>query len=171
MIYLLLFVFSSSGFASEIVEGPWIKGRKNDYRYVTQYEKINIKRPLNDFPWIEEDCHDNGNRFANWSKGHSYEITYNGALSFSLLGFFDVELGTERTKTIEFTFQRWVTPTLGIRARHVLHEEYEIWEGETRVEFRRDNSSFYGEKVYPFRLDKMNYGISVVRTNVEFCED
>lgn len=171
MVLAFLTLFSSFVFALERVEGPWIKGRRSEYRYVTIYGIKDVKRPLKNFPWIEEDCHDNGNRFANWSKSHSYEITYSGALSFSLLGFLDVELGNERTKTVEFTFQRWVTPTLGIKARHVLHEEYEVWEGETLVEYRSGDNSYVADKTYPFRLDKMNYGISVERTNVQYCEE
>jgi hypothetical protein len=173
MLNLSLFsiFISFSAFAGFRVEGEWIKTRKNEYRYVTNYEVKRVKRPLNNFPWIEEDCHDTGNRFASWSKTLTYELTYNGTLNFNLLGFFDVDLGKEKSKSIEFTFQRWVTPTLGIRARHVLHEEFEIWDGVTEVEFRHGNDVVVGEKSYPFRLNKMNYGISVERENVEICDD
>jgi hypothetical protein len=164
-----LFLISLS-FASLRVEGEWISKRKHDLRYVTIYKVKTIKKPLNNFPWIEEDCHDNGARFANWSKSLSYEINYGGSLSFNLLGFADIELGNERSKTIEFSFQRWITPTLGIKARHVLHEEYEVWEGETFVEYRYGELIEKGNKTYPFRLEKINYGISVVRTIIEKCD-
>ncbi len=170
-VFFLSILFSLKAIAVEKMEGEWIRGRRYDYRYVTSYEVKKVKRPLKNFPWIEEDCHDNGNRFANWSKSHSYEITYSGVINFNLLGFLDVEFGNEKTKTVEFTFQRWVTPTLGIKARHVLYEEYEVWEGITKVEYKFADHVEETEKSYPFKIDKMNYGISVVRTNLVNCEE
>ena len=167
---VISFLAISAAFASFKVEGEWISKRKYDYRFVTTYEVKQVKKPLNNFPWIEEDCHDNGARFANWSKSLSYEITYGGSLSFNLLGFADIDLGKERSKTVEFSFQRWVTPTLGLRARHTLYEEYEIWEGTTRREYRYGNHIEQGKKTYSFRLEKINYGISVVRNVIAQCE-
>ena len=157
--------------AGERVEGEWIKSRKSEYRYVTTYEVRRVKRPLNNFPWIQEDCHDSGNRFAGWSQTLSYEVIYSGSLNFNLLGFLDVDLGREKSKSVEFTFQRWITPTLGVRARHVLNEEFENWVGETKVEFRHEDKTTWGKKTYAFSLNKMNYGISVSREDVEFCEE
>jgi hypothetical protein len=167
--FILSLVFLPLTYAQFKVESDWITKKKYDYRYVTNYEVKTIKRPLKNFPWIEEDCHDQGNRFANWSKSMSYDIVYSGSLSFSLLGFLDIDLGKEKSKTVEFTFQRWVTPTEGIKARHVLHEEFEIWEGQTQVQYRYGNVIEIGNKTYPFKLEKVNYGISVVRVNVEEC--
>lgn len=165
----LLFV-ASPVFSKNVIEGDWIKTRRSEYRYVTTYEVKKVKKPLKNYPWIEEDCHDNGNRFANWSKSMSYDITYSGAVNFNLLGFFDLDLGTERSKTVEFNFQRWVTPTLGIKAKHVLHEEYEVWHGETRREYRVGDSTYMDDRAYPFKLEKINYGISVVRNIESYCE-
>lgn len=168
--FIIGLIFVSQAFAQFRAEGEWINKRKHQYRYVTNYEIKNVKRPLKNFPWIEEDCHDQGSRFASWSKSMSYEIIYSGSVSFDLLGFLDIELGNERSKTVEFTFQRWVTPTEGIRARHVLHEEFEVWEGETYIEYRNGDTIEIGLKTYPFKLEKVNYGISVERINVTSCQ-
>jgi hypothetical protein len=92
-------------------------------------------------------------------------------VNFNLLGILEVDLGAERSKTVEFSFQRWVTPTQGIRAKHVLHEAYEIWEGFTVKEIRIGDEIEESEVISPFRLYKMNYGISVVRTDVEICDE
>jgi hypothetical protein len=101
----------------------------------------------------------------------AYEIVYSGNVSFNLLGFLDLEFGKEKAKTIEFTFQRWVTPTLGLKARHILHEEFEIWEGETRKEYQSGSDLITKNKPTSFRLEKMNYGISVVREVLEVCPE
>lgn len=167
---IIMTILSLNSFASFKAEGEWIKKRKYDYRYVTEYDVITIKRPLKNFPWIEEDCHDQGNRFANWSKSMSYEIIYSGSVNFKLLGILDIDLGNERSRTVEFNFQRWITPTEGIKARHILHEEFEVWEGKTFIEYRYGDSIEVGEKFYPFKLEKINYGISVERVNVRSCE-
>lgn len=169
---LVLMIFPLQSFALETKEGEWIAGRKYDYRYITNYEVKNVSRPLSGFPWIEEDCHDEGGRFAHWSKSLSYEITYGGQLKFSLLGFVEIDFGAERSKAIQLTFQRWVTPTRGIRARHILTEEYQNWVGETQVEKRyTDGRTEMSNNKYPFKLSKMNYGISVEREVLEVCEN
>jgi hypothetical protein len=170
MLKLMILLLSFASIAEEKVYGEWIAKRKYDYRYVTTYKVKKVKKPLKDFPWIEEDCHDSGNRFANWSKSLSYDITYTGSVAFNLLGFLDIDLGGERSKTIEFTFQRWVTPELGIKARHILHEEFEIWEGFTQVEYRYGELIEPAETRTPFRLDNVNYGIFVKREILQRCE-
>lgn len=168
--FLALLWLPLTVFASESVTyGDWIEGRQYDYRYVTTYNIDTIARPITQYPWIEEDCHDEGQRFANWSQSMSYEIVYNGKISFSYLGF-GLELGGERSKVVEYTFQRWVVPTKGIRARHTLHEQFENWSGTTTVEYRyADGSVEKGEKTYPFNLTKMNYGLFVKRQILEVC--
>jgi hypothetical protein len=165
----LSLIISTNLFAQFSIQGEWIKKRKHELRYVSHYEVKKIKRPLVNFPWIQEDCHDQGNRFANWSKSLSYEIVYSGAISFNLLGLLDIDLGKENTKTIEFTFQRWITPTEGIKAKHVIFEEFEIWEGHTQAEYREGDNIERGEEVFPFKLQKINYGISVQRIETEDC--
>lgn len=154
---------------AETTVGPWNQGRRSTYRYVTEYTVKKVKVPLVDFPWIEEDCHDTGNRFANWVKSISYEIRYGGALNFSLLGFLEIDLGGDRSRTVEFTFQRWVTPTEGLRARHRLMENYEIWEGLTYIETQTAKGIQRSSEPYPFLLEKANYGISVDREVLEIC--
>ena len=165
---LMIMIIFSQAFAQIRVEGEWFKKRKYQYRYVTEYEVKTIKRPLKNFPWIEEDCHDQGSRFASWSKSMSYDIVYSGSVNFKLLGL-DIELGNERSKTVEFTFQRWVTPTEGIKARHILYEEFEVWEGKTYKEYQYGDVTELSEKTYPFKLERINYGISVERINVVEC--
>ena len=170
LLWVLFSIMSFSAWSMTTVTGPWIEGRRDTYRYVTTYEVTKIKRALTDFPWIEEDCHDQGNRFANWSKSLSYEISYEGRVNFNLLGFVGIEFGGARSRTIEITFQRWVTPTLGIRARHILHEEFEIWNGQTRKEYQVGERIEISENVTDFRLNKINYGVSVEREVLEVCE-
>ena len=171
IITAMIALYSINSFSEETVIGPWIKGKRYDYRYVTHYNIERVKRPMRNLPWIEEDCHDSGNRFANWSKTISYSLSYRGGLNFSLLGFLEIDLGAERSKTIDFTFQRWVTPTDGIRARHRLFEEFENWKGETQIEYRYpDQLIERGEKTYPFSLSNASYGISVEREIIQVCD-
>ena len=99
----------------------------------------------------------------------SYEISYSGAIGFNLLGIVEVELGADRSRTYEFSFQRWVTPTFGIKARHTLHEEYENWIGTTVKEFKYGEAIETSDRSTSFRLDKVNYGLSVVRTIIGEC--
>lgn len=162
-------LLSFTVFGSEKIEGPWLKARNYDYRYVTTYDVTNVKKPLKHYPWIEEDCHDQGARFASWTQTMSYEVSYNGSVGFNLLGIFEVELGSDRARTHEFAFQRWVTPTLGVKARHILHEEYEVWTGTTAKEYRYGSTIETDEKTTPFSLEKVNYGISVVRKITGEC--
>jgi hypothetical protein len=167
-------LFAASSLANEITldqrtVGPWIHSRKSTYRYVTEYEVKKIRKPLWGYPWIEEDCHDTGNRFANWAQTITYEVSYGGGLNFSLLGFFEVDLGGERSRSIEYTFQRWVTPTEGIRARHRLMENYETWEGTTYLEIQTPHGTQRTDRTFPFFLDRLNYGISVEREILEVC--
>lgn len=167
----LLFLATSAFATTETKYGEWVEGRRYDYRYITTFDTKRISHPMAGFPWIEQDCHDEGNRFANWSKNISYQVTYGGGLKFALLGFMEIDLTHDRSKTYEFTFQRWVVPTKGIKARNTLMEEYDVLEGETRVEYRySDNDTEMGEEVYPFKLSKTNYGISVKREVLEVCE-
>jgi hypothetical protein len=164
------FFFVTNSYA-EMIEGPWIKRGRKEFRYVTLYKVKKVRAPFPGVPWIEEDCHDQGTRFASWSKKHSYEITYSGSVDFSLLGFMDLGFGAEKSRSVEITFQRWVTPELGVKARHVLFEEYEIWEGKTFKEKLIDSEIIRDEDSYAFKLDKMNYGISVSRTVIEKCNN
>ena len=171
MPWLFASMFTFSSFATVTRTGEWIEGRSQDFRYVTTYETKKVIRPFQGFPQIEQDCHDEGQRFASWAKSVSYEIVYGGGLNFSLLGFVELDLGAERSKTVEFTFQRWVIPTKGLRARHTLMEDYEVWSGVTEVEFRNSDGTIKkGTKTYAFNLTRMNYGISVDREIIEVCE-
>lgn len=170
MLTLLVSFIFSSAFASQVSYGDWIEGRRYDYRYITNYEVKKISRPLKNFPWIEEDCHDDGDRFSNWAKTISYEMVYSGSISFELLGM-GLELGHERGQTVEFSFERWIHATKGIKARHTLFEEFENWTGSTSVEFRYpDGNHIMGKRTYPFSLEKVNYGLRVQREILEVCE-
>lgn len=170
MVLILLSLFSLRAIASHQTYGEWIEGRKSDYRYVTTYEVSKVSKPLKSFPWIEEDCHDDGDRFANWAKTISYEMIYSGNISFELLGL-GLELGGERGQTIEFSFERWIHATKGIKARHTLVEEYENWVGTTKVEFKYpDGTQVFGNKTYPFSISKVNYGLRVERKIIQLCE-
>lgn len=170
---MLYFVqlFLALAVQAETITGEWIQGRRQDFRYITDYEVKKVQRPFQGVPWIEEDCHDDGDRFANWSKSISYAITYSGGVSFELLGV-GLELGAERSRAVEIAFERWVHATRGIRARHVLYEQYETWEGTTRVEFMDEAGKITdGKNKYPFRLNRMNYGLFVKREILENCGD
>lgn len=168
--FLISFI-SSTAFASQTTHGEWIEGRRFDYRYITTYEVTTISRPLKNFPWIEEDCHDDGDRFANWAKTISYEMIYSGNISFELLGI-GLDLGGERGQSIEFSFERWIHATRGIKARHTLLEEYENWVGVTTLEMRYpDGTQVLQKQSYPFSISKVNYGLRVKREIVQVCED
>jgi hypothetical protein len=168
---ILAFILFAINLRAEIVEGPWIKKGNRQIRYVTEYEVQKIKTPFVGMPWIEEDCHDQGTRFANWSKKHSYEMTYSGSIDFSLLGFIDLGFGADRSRSVEITFQRWITPELGIKARHILHEEYERWNGITYKEIKDKTGEIRVTDSSDFSVDKINYGISVVRIVLARCEN
>ncbi len=173
ILIILSFIMTSfAAKATEVRTGEWIQRKNYEYRYVTTYEIEKISRPMSGFPWIEEDCHDEGQRFANWAKSISYEISYGGSVKFSLLGFMEIDLGADRSKTVELTFQRWVVPTKGIRARHRLMEEFQNFEGTTKKEKRyyQDGRVELSKNSRPFKLSKVHYGISVEREVLEICQ-
>lgn len=170
MLHILVFLLGTTAFA-ETLTGEWVRGRREDFRYVTEYQVKKTERPFKGVPWIQEDCHDDGDRFANWSRTMAYEITYSGGVSFELLGV-GLELGGERTQSVELAFERWIHATRGIRAKHVLFESFEDWEGLTRVEFLTASGEIVpGKKKYPFRLSHMNYGLFVKRDILEVCAE
>jgi hypothetical protein len=171
-ILLILVSWMYQGVAqAEVVKGEWIEGHRYNYRYITEYSVEEVSQPLKNFPWIQEDCHDDGDRFANWAKTISYEITYSGRVSFDLLGL-GFELGGERGKSIEFTFERWIHATKGIRARHILMEEFQNWVGVTRREYMYpDGHTKMGKRTYPIKIEKVNYGLYVKRDILEYCKE
>jgi hypothetical protein len=169
-VFLMTLLFSSSAFSSQKIFGDWIETRRYDYRYVSTYEVSAVSQPLKIFPWIEEDCHDDGDRFANWVKTIRYQMTYSGIISFKLLGV-GLELGGESAREIEFVFERWIHATKGIKARHTLFEEYENWVGTSKVEFRYpDGTQEFENRTYPFTIKKVNYGLRVERKIIQLCD-
>lgn len=170
LLQVVIFLFVSVAEAREMVKGEWIESRRSIYRYVSVYDVQHISQKLEGFPWISEDCHDDGDRFANWSKTVAYERTYEGTLNLTYLGF-GIDLGGSSSRTFEYTFERWVHATKGIRARHVLYEDFENWIGESHVEYLGpDGSVTVGTKKYPFSLKRQNYGLVVKRERIEQCQ-
>lgn len=171
IVVLIISFFFKSAFASQAIHGDWIKGRKYDHRYVSSYEISTVSKPLKNFPWVEEDCHDDGDRFANWAKTISYQINYSGTISLEFLGM-GLELGGQRSQMVELSFERWVHATRGVMARHALFEEYENWQGRTRIEYRYpDGTQTLGTRTYPFSVTKINYGLRVQRKIIHLCDD
>lgn len=169
--FFFLILLSGSAIAAEHIQtGEWIRARRYDYRYKTVYDIESVSRPLQHHPWIQEDCHDDGDRFANWEKSISYEVTYSGDISFDLLGF-SFGFGRDRSESVSVSFQRWVHATKGLRARHTLMENFQVWKGVTIVEYRyADGSIVEGDREYDFKLGPLNLGLSVEREILEVCE-
>jgi hypothetical protein len=145
---------------------------KKQYRYLTSYNVIENIRPYGNFPYIEEDCHDESDRFFNWFETVSYSITYSGQIGFELLGF-DLELSGERSKQVEFGFEKWVQATKGIRARHYLMARSEDWVGIVKkAEYDKETKKWIiTKKSSDFRLTDLNMGLFVERKIIEVCDN
>lgn len=176
MLFLLL--LSSLAYGSEYdfkETGPklWASrfSRAEAFRYHTHYN-IKIKEDdIPGMPWVEEDCHDDSNRFFNWSKSVTFSMQYSGSVGFSLLGF-EVGLGADIGKETQVSFERWVQASRGIRARHVLKKRYEVWEGVTYKETFWDNGSVtMSPEGEPFLLSYVNPGLIVKREVLERCDE
>ena len=154
--------------------GPIKENRitKKHYRYLTSYNVYEKVRPYGNFPYIEEDCHNESDRFFNWTETISYTITYSGQIGFELLGI-DLELGGERSKQVEFGFEKWVQATKGIRARHYLMARSEDWIGiVNRAEYDKTSKEWkLDTKSSKFKLTDQNMGLFVKREIVEICSN
>jgi hypothetical protein len=169
-IAIIFIVFSGSSAGAEEIIGEWQERWGQQFRYHSFASYRKVSRPLKNFPWIQEDCHDEGDRFANWNKTLKYSINYQGKVGFSFLGL-GLELGSEVGRSLEFGLERWIHATRGMRARHILYEEYEVMEGYSQKEIlKKDGSLLLQEKKHPFRVTHLNYGIYVKREILEMCD-
>lgn len=174
---LLVFVltiplFSFADAEQEKVSGRWMNGSfGKKYRYVSTYTTKTITRPVKGFPWFQEECHDDGDTdWSQWNQMISYEVAYNGSIGFELLGF-SLEFGRDVGRSHTIGFNRWISATAGIKARHVLAEEYEVLEGVTRKEVMDRNGTIrdLGWES-PFKISHLNYGLLVQRSILEVCD-
>lgn len=175
MLFLLLLSSIAYGADYDFREtGPQVKAKRfskaESYRYHTHYN-IKIKEEtIQGMPYIEEDCHDESDRFFNWTKNVTFSMQYSGNVGFSLLGF-EIGLGADIGKETELGFERWVQATRGIKARHVLKKRYEVWEGVTYKETFWDNGKVtMSSEPQPFKLSYVNPGLVVKREIIESCE-
>lgn len=175
MLFLLLLSSLAYGAEYDFTEaGPKHKAnrfsRAESYRYHTHYN-IKIKEDsIPGMPYVEEDCHDESDRFFNWSKSVTFSMQYSGSVGFSLLGF-EVGLGADIGKETQVSFERWVQATQGVKARHVLKKRYEVWEGVTYRETFWDNGTVtMSAEPKPFKLSYVNPGLIVKREILESCE-
>lgn len=176
--FLIALVFASSfAFADYDFKesGPKIRAnrfsRAEAYRYHTHYN-IKIKEEsVPGMPWVEEDCHDESDRFFNWAKSVVFSKQYSGSVGFSLLGF-DLSVGADIGHETEISFERWIQATRGLRARHQLIKRFEVWEGVTYRETFWDNGEVtMSKQPTPFKLSYVNPGLVVKREILERCEE
>lgn len=169
---ILMFTLPLHSFAQDKVQGPWLKGRRGkEFRYITTYTTTSVDRPVSGIPWFQEECHDDGETdWTQWNQMITYEVAYSGSIGFELLGF-SLEFGRDVGKSHTVGFNRWISATAGIKARHALHEVYDVVTGTTRMEVKyRDGSIHDAGWEDKFEVTHKNYGLRVERTIVEVCE-
>lgn len=159
--------------AEEKVSGPWMRARwsNQEFRYVTTYSTYSVDKALKGFPWFQEECHDNGETdWSQWNQAVTHSVNYNGTVGFELLGF-SLEFGRDVGRSHTIGFNRWISAVGGIRARHTLHEVYDVMKGVTRKEIKyADGTIRQMGTEKPFEITGLNYGLRVNRTILEVCE-
>lgn len=159
MRFLLILLFVSNAFAyftSALsgknyefkIQGP-IKERKlglkyDRVQYITLYNKVAFERAVIGMPAFVEDCHDDGDRFASWSKDVSWSRSFSAGASFELLGI-GISSGVDIQKEVSFSIQRWVHSRLGVNAKHTLMVSGYDLEGES---YKKIFNSKTGEHKY-----------------------
>ncbi len=154
--------------------GETHKAKKNLYwRYITFYNEIIEESPVPGFPWFEEECFDESNRFANWSTALSFQTNISAQTSLKILGFdIGIEISKNREKTIEF--QRWIQSSSGIAARHTLYQRSVHLKGESIKQFYNSkNGDFYFSKRRKhrgvFKVQNKSFGLFVRRDILQQC--
>lgn len=175
MMKAILFLILSlpfHSFAQDKVQGPWLRSRSgNEFRYISTYTTTTVDRAVKGFPWFQEDCHDNADGdWTQWNQMITYSVNYTGGIGFDLLGF-SLEFGRDVGKSHTIGFNRWISASGGITARHALHEVYDVVEGITRMEVKYKNGTIaLSDWQEPFKVTHKNYGLRVERTIMEVCD-
>lgn len=186
MRFLLILLLVSNAFAnftSELsgknyefkIQGP-IKKRKLGLKYdrvqfVTLYNKVPFERAVVGMPSFIEDCHDDGDRFASWSKDVSWSRSFSAGASFDLLGI-GISSGVDIQHEVSFSIQRWVHSRLGIHAKHTLMVSGYDLVGESYKKFFNSKTGEYKlKRIKKSKLDipDQELVLFVVRTVLEEC--
>lgn len=163
----------SSETYEKMLIGPTIKLRKNRIkRYITLYNQEEKIESV-DVPWVEKDCHDESDRFFNWSNEITISRTYQGSVGFEFLGFGlagDFELSRE----ITLDYERWIQAQKEMKARHYLKKSSTIKSGIILLQIKdlkNDKSWFSTSNNFPrpFLLYNQSPGLLVEREILEFC--
>lgn len=157
----------------DIIIGPTFEKRKYYYRYVTYYNTESVSEYL-DVPWVEELCHDDGDRFFNWNRSFNYRRSYEAGLSFSVLGI-GVESGFQTSQSVTMGYQRWIHAEKGVKARHFLKKISQIKSGliQKQIKYKKTGKTqFSTSSKFPkdFYLDNQSPGLVVERQILEICE-
>lgn len=142
----------------ELLEGPiqnkkW-DGRYDQYQYVTYYNVTSYKRVLPQAPAIKENCHEEGDRFANWAMQTTISRNFSLSASAELLGLIGLGAGLDFTREVSFSFERWAHAQRGVEAIHRVYINGETYIGKTYLKLI--NTSTGEEKVisHPFKSEK-----------------
>ena len=155
----------------EVRIGEVYKTRNHLNRAITLYNTRQVQERLHNAPSIQEECHEHGDRFANWSYSRTIERTINAGLGFGLLG---IDFATEGSlaKSFDFTVERWVIATLDVRAVHTPYMQYKVHEGVTYIQqVNTKNNKTYNKKIKKdkFYMDYIEPKIYVERKILGDC--
>ena len=159
------------------------------YRYITLYDaKRNPDFRLSGFPAIEEECHDEGWSFGEWTSEYNYSmtLTVGGGIKLPELGL-ESSVTYAITHGASFRSTRRLQGTKGLRAIHTPYGSTEDWQGVTYIQWYNSQSgeygilsksigdhieSFFGGNSYPWRfyLNNQNFIFKVKRTDEEVCK-
>lgn len=157
----------------EVIVGPTLESRKYYYRYITYFNTDTVEEYL-DVPWVEENCHDDGDRFFNWNRSFNYRRSYEGGIGFDLLGI-SFETGFQTSSSVTMGYQRWVHAQKGIHARHSLKKisQEKVGVIHKQIKYKKfGNVIFSTNRKFPklFLLDNQNAGLTVEREIISECE-
>lgn len=172
-LFLAIPFLSHADYSQEKISGPWLQGRwGKKFRYVTTYSTTTVDQAVKGFPWFKEECHDDGDTdWSQWNQMITYEVAYSGSIGFDLLGF-SLEFGRDVGRSHSVGFNRWISATAGISAKHTLHEVYDVMKGGTRMEVMYKDGTIVDQGwERPFEISHLNYGLRVKRDILEVCEE
>lgn len=165
---------------------PWYdplnRARFDFYRYITLYNSARTPEFLmTNFPSVQEECYDEGWRFAEWSQDVNFEITYTGTVGAEYLGL-SASIQMSIKKGVNYRTSRSLRGTLGLEAIHLPYGSTEDWTGITYIQYYDSSSGdwgFQGKTLlndtnltsypFPFYINNQNFIFKVKRTGVRIC--
>lgn len=157
--------------------GEPYRGRSWRYRYlnrvVTVYNIEEREERLKDAPSFHENCHDLGDRFANWQYSKTFSRSISTGVDFELLGF-GLSVGGDLSQDFEVSFQRWVIATEGIEAIHTPFMRYQVYKGESFIQtINLTTGEFYASPLERdnFFVTHVDPFIIVKRKVLQKCEN